>query len=159
MPVPNEWKDFHKFPNGFEISFESDLEGELNYTQQLMKLIEKGNINNLLVHIDRWKYLCPELRNSLYPLPLLQYLEFFFESEDYQKYLIGQSKIPTEDFRTKTWQKLSMNILNICLPPTLLRYSMISDHFMVPLGLAILQSWNVNRVDEIDGYWYLKRTR
>lgn len=133
------YKESHRFPSGLEINFDT----ELNYSTEIRSL---NSAEDILNHVNRWMYLDVSLRNCLYSIPCITEIKFFLEDFDYQKEVCDKART------NPSFQ----NLLNLTIPPTILKCEIISEHYNVPMGTTILQLWNAGKFFEKDGFWYLK---
>jgi hypothetical protein len=132
------FKDYHEFPNGFQIYYET----EFTYVNEIRKTINKNELSKV---IEKYKYLFPEF---IWVLKHFEKLDF----EEYKKALIDFSFQDEIVKRNKTENKLISEIL---FPVTSLMYVHIMEYFQVPFGVAVLQTWNAKLIIENEkGFWF-----
>lgn len=127
----------HTFPSGLTID---ETFSASQYGEELKKCQNQIDFDELL---KKWMYLCPELKD------INPHLEtVLLVVKDYRKQceLIDLAKQKDEE---------AMAVLNAVIPPSLLRYDMLSHELDIPLGTLLLQLFNDGEIEEQENFWRL----
>lgn len=123
--------DSHTFPSGLHIDLYTTGE---EYPQELRKCSTQEDLNAL---IERWRYLLPEIAICK---PNITDMQKAIADQAYQEQLANEN---------------NTDILNVLMPPTLLRFMIAAHKFKVPVGVIIFQLWNAGVLQD-EGTWKLK---
>lgn len=137
------YRDRHVFPNGFEVQYRT----EFTYVSEIRSA---KSIDELKDIINKYKYIFPEFIYILQNINCFDFFDFKRASTDlfFQQLLV---------YRFENKQKIDdWMILEILIPRTSLLYFKVMNHFGVPFGVAVMQTWNAELIDEKDGFWFHK---
>jgi hypothetical protein len=128
----------HVFPSGLIID---DKFVASQYGNELKKCRSQFDLDALR---QRWMYLCPELQGIN---PHLETVEFTVDNFNKQCELIELAKQNDQE---------ALAVLNTVVPPSLLRYDMMSHELDIPLGTLLLQLLESGDIESQENFWRLK---